>query len=56
MASWADLWATQDELAKVRQRVKTLFAAIEHGDAAHRAWLKQAIEDHFAGRPVQRQP
>lgn len=31
----------------------TLFDAIAHGDEAHRAWLKQAIDDHFAGRPVQ---
>lgn len=32
----------------------TLFEAIKHGDEAHQTWLKQAIEDHFAGRPVQR--
>lgn len=31
---------------------KTLFAAIAHGDDKHRTWLKQAIEDHFSGRPV----
>lgn len=35
-------------------KVSSLFAAIAHGDEKHRAWLKQAIEDHFAGRPVQR--
>lgn len=32
--------------------VSTLFDAIKHGDDKHRAWLKQAIEDHFAGREV----
>lgn len=39
---------------ELQQRVNTLFAAISHGDEKHRAWLKQAIEDHFAGRAVQR--
>ena len=34
-------------------RIETLYEAIAHGDDIHRAWLKQAIEDHFAGRPVQ---
>jgi hypothetical protein len=33
---------------------ETLFNAIAHGDEKHRAWLKQAIDDHFAGRPVLR--
>ncbi len=33
---------------------RTLFEAIAHGDQAHRDWLEQAIEDHFAGRPVRR--
>lgn len=35
-------------------REETLFGAIAHGDEKHRAWLKQAIQDHFAGRSVQR--
>lgn len=35
-------------------RSATLFDAIKHGDDKHRAWLKQAIEDHFAGRSVLR--
>ena len=26
----------------------TLFAAIEHGNDEHRAWLKDAIDKHFA--------
>lgn len=34
--------------------VSSLFDAIAHGDDDHRAWLKQAIDDHMAGRPVQR--
>lgn len=29
-----------------------LFQAIAHGDSEHREWLRQAIEDHFAGREV----
>lgn len=28
--------------------VTSLFDAIAHGDEKHRAWLKQAIADHFA--------
>jgi len=31
-----------------------LFDAIAHGDDEHRAWLKQAIKDYYAGRKVQR--
>lgn len=34
--------------------VATLFAAIKHGDDEHMAWLRQAIDDHFAGRTVAR--
>ncbi len=33
-------------------RVATLFDAIQHGDAEHREWLRQAIDAHFAGEPV----
>lgn len=40
--------------APVEDLVGTLFDAISHGDETHRAWLKQAIDDHFAGRPVKR--
>ena len=32
----------------------SLFEAIRHGDAEHETWLRQAITDHFAGRPVER--
>lgn len=35
-------------------KIESLYDAIAHGDEKHRAWLKQAIEDHFAGKPVQR--
>ena len=40
-------------IADQRRLRETLFDAIKHGDEKHQAWLKQAIEDHFAGRPVQ---
>lgn len=30
----------------------TLFDAIAHGDEEHREWLKEAIDCHFAGKPV----
>jgi hypothetical protein len=29
-----------------------IYKAIAHGDAAHRAWLKEALDALFAGRPV----
>ena len=32
----------------------SLFEAVRHGDPEHEAWLKQAITDHFAGRPIER--
>ncbi len=35
-------------------RATSLFDAITHGDDEHRAWLKEAIEQHFSGRPVSR--
>ncbi len=35
------------------ERIATLFDAIAHGTDAHRAWLKKAIDDHFAMRPVE---
>jgi hypothetical protein len=33
----------------VLAKVGTLFDAIAHGDEAHRAWLKEAINKHFEG-------
>ena len=41
-----------DEIASLRARVNSLFSAIQHGDEEHRAWLKEAIENHFAGVAV----
>jgi hypothetical protein len=32
--------------------IDSLFAAIAHGDAEHRAWLQTAIAAHFAGESV----
>lgn len=40
-------------LQKYAQRVDTLFEAIAHGDEPHRTWLKEAIRNHLAGKPVQ---
>lgn len=34
------------------ERRATLFDAIAHGDDEHRAWLREAIDAHFAGQPV----
>lgn len=36
------------------QQIKSLFDAVKHGDEAHQAWLKDAIEKHFGlsyGKP-----
>lgn len=30
-----------------REKTTTLFEKIKHGDEAHQAWLKSAIEEHF---------
>jgi hypothetical protein len=35
------------------QRDQRLFDVIAHGSEEHRAWLRKAIDDHFAGRPVE---
>lgn len=40
------------ELDELIERRNTLFEAIAHGDDEHRAWLKEAIDAHFAGNPV----
>lgn len=29
-----------------------IFAALAHGDERHRAWLREAIGNHLAGKPV----
>ncbi len=41
----ARLIAAAPELLEARE---TLFDAIQHGDEEHRAWLKEAIDVHFA--------
>ena len=41
-----------EALLAAQEQSRQLFPAIAHGDDEHRRWLKQAIEDHFAGRPV----
>lgn len=44
--------ALEHALRKV-ERIDSLFDAITHGSNEHRAWLKKAIDDHFAGKPAQ---
>ena len=44
--------AAEGALTALKQRVDTLFAAIQHGDDAHRAWLWAAVAAHFSGGPV----
>jgi hypothetical protein len=51
----AEQWAMLI-LAHEVERRDTLFDAIKHGDAKHQAWLLSAIEAHFAGLPVPREP
>ncbi len=36
------------ENGELKVKIKSLFSVIEHGDDSHRAWLKNAIEQHFA--------
>lgn len=48
------LAAMQESCRELEEARDMLFAAVEHGDEAHRAWLKKAIDDHFAGRTVER--
>lgn len=37
------------ELVKL---IPQLFDKIAHGEAGHREWLKEAIENHFTGKPM----
>lgn len=39
-------------LIETLELIPTLFAKIEHGEPGHRAWLKEAIECHFLGKPM----
>ena len=41
-----------DELTEARLKAEALFHAIAHGDDDHRQWLKDAIDNHFVGKPV----
>jgi len=41
----SNAWARVAELEDLRD---SLFEKIKHGDDDHQAWLKNAIEDHFA--------
>jgi hypothetical protein len=47
-----ELTTTQSALQHLETRCTSLFAAIAHGDATHRAWLETAIKAHFAGEPL----
>ena len=46
-------WQEECSSAYLEERLATLFDAIAHGSAEHRAWLRKAIDDHFAMRPVE---
>lgn len=41
-----------EEINYFGSKIESLFDAIKHGDDEHRAWLKEAIEKHFADLPV----
>ena len=49
-----DLPAALDALDAQDALRASLFEAIKHGDQDHQDWLRQAIDDHFAGKPVRR--
>lgn len=36
------------ENERLHSKIGSLFAAIEHGDSEHRAWLKGKLQEHFA--------
>lgn len=48
----ADALACLSDIAALRAKIDSLFSAVAHGDDEHRNWLRQAIDDHFAGREV----
>lgn len=35
-----------------RDVIDQLYEALAHGDDEHRAWLREAIDNFFAGKPV----
>ncbi len=49
----AEQWQEEMCLASLEERIATLFEALAHGSDEHRAWLKQAIDNHFSGIPVE---
>lgn len=46
------LQSALNKLEQAQKRVQALFPAIAHGDDEHRAWLQEALENHFAGLPI----
>ena len=44
-----EILSQDKELNDLYEKVDTLFDAIKHGDEAHQAWLKDAIEKHMKG-------
>jgi hypothetical protein len=49
-AALARAEAAEKLLAEKNHQVSGLFDAIAHGDDAHRAWLKEAIREHFCSQ------
>ena len=41
-----------DALEQQQKTIETLFDQIKHGDEDHREWLREAINNHFDGKPV----
>lgn len=39
-------------LCACQRSAEALFDAIKHGDAEHQAWLREAIRNHFDGKPI----
>jgi hypothetical protein len=37
---------------EVIKLIPQLFDKIAHGEAGHREWLEEAIENHFTGKPM----
>lgn len=51
--SRADIPYLLSHITAIEADKASLFDAIQHGDDEHKAWLKQAIADHFAGKAVE---
>lgn len=61
MKSWLrQLLGIEDELEKAKKqarqelqsKIDSLYDVLAHGDDDHKAWLKQAIDAHFSGKPM----